>query len=153
MPIKTLRRRELLPELDEFQFVVSNRITKVYNLIFKYISKFKEKIKQLLLYLQYSETSFLLFFSIVVGLCSGFGAIIFRWLINNFKMLFFEQGHNVFQFLGPYYVIFIPAIGGLIVGPLIYFFATMKTFSNLWSDSPDKLSIVMEKSVLLISLK
>jgi CIC family chloride channel protein len=85
--------------------------------------KFKEKIKQLLLYLQYSETSFLLFFSIVVGLCSGFGAIIFRWLINNFKMLFFEQGHNVLQFLGPYYVIFIPAIGGLIVGPLIYFFA------------------------------
>src|SRR4030043_1789907 len=85
--------------------------------------KFKEKKKQLLLYLQYSETSFLLFFSIVVGLCSGFGAIIFRWLINNFKMLFFEQGHNVLQFLGPYYVIFIPAIGGLIVGPLIYFFA------------------------------
>jgi CIC family chloride channel protein len=85
--------------------------------------KFKERIKQLLLYLQYSETSFLLFFSIVVGLCSGSGAVIFRWLINNFKMLFFEQGHNVLQFLGPYYVIFIPAIGGLIIGPLIYFFA------------------------------
>jgi CIC family chloride channel protein len=85
--------------------------------------RIKEKIKQLILYLQYSETSFLLIFSVAVGLGAGFGAVIFRWLINNFKVLFFEQGHNIFQFMGPYYVILIPAIGGLIVGPLIYFFA------------------------------
>lgn len=85
--------------------------------------RIKEKAKELIFYLQTSEAAFLLLFSVVVGLGAGFGAIIFRWLINNFKMLFFEQGHNIFQFLGPYYVIFIPAIGGLIIGPLIYFFA------------------------------
>jgi len=85
--------------------------------------RIKEKTKDLIIYLQTSEAAFLLLFSVVVGLGAGFGAIIFRWLINNFKMLFFEQGHNIFQFLGPYYVILIPAIGGLIIGPLIYFFA------------------------------
>lgn len=82
--------------------------------------RIKEKTKDLITYLQTSETAFLLLFSVVVGLGAGFGAIIFRWLINNFKMLFFEQGHDLLHFLGPYYVILIPAAGGLIVGPLIY---------------------------------
>ena len=85
--------------------------------------RIKEKTKQLIHYLQYSETAFLLIFSIAVGLCSGFGAIIFRWLINNFRFLFFEQGRSLLYFMGPYYVILIPAAGGLIFGPLIYFFA------------------------------
>jgi CIC family chloride channel protein len=81
------------------------------------------KIKNPMLYLRTSEAAFLLLFSIVVGLGAGFGAIIFRWLINNFHNLFFKQGHNLLQFMGQYYVILIPAIGGLIIGPLIYFFA------------------------------
>jgi CIC family chloride channel protein len=85
--------------------------------------KAKERTKELLLYLQTSEVPFLLLFSVVVGVGSGFGAVIFRWLINSFKAIFFEKGHNLLQFMGPYYVILIPAIGGLIVGPLIYLFA------------------------------
>jgi CIC family chloride channel protein len=83
----------------------------------------KEKIKELILYFRASEGAFLLFFSVTVGLFSGFGALFFRALINNFKTLFFEQGHNLLQFMGPYYVIFIPALGGLIIGPIIYLFA------------------------------
>ncbi len=85
--------------------------------------KIKEKTKEIVFYLQTSETLFLLFFSVVVGVGSGFGAIIFRWLINSFKFIFFEQGYNFLQFLGMYYVILIPASDGLIVGPLIYLFA------------------------------
>ncbi|MGQ9571159.1 MAG: chloride channel protein, partial [Thermodesulfovibrionales bacterium] len=85
--------------------------------------KIKEKTKEIVFYLQTSEALFLLFFSVVVGVGSGFGAIIFRWLINSFKFIFFEEGHNLLQFLGTYYVILIPASGGLIVGPLIYLFA------------------------------
>jgi CIC family chloride channel protein len=83
----------------------------------------EEKTKQLIHYLQYSETAFLLIFSVAVGVCSGFGAIIFRWLINNFRILFFEQGGNLLHFMGQYSVILVPALGGLIIGPLIYFFA------------------------------
>jgi CIC family chloride channel protein len=85
--------------------------------------KIKEKIRKLIIYLQTSEATFLLLFSFVIGFGAGFGAVIFRWLINTFKTFFFEQGHNFFQFMGQYYVILVPAIGGLIVGPLIYFFA------------------------------
>ncbi|KPK46162.1 MAG: hypothetical protein AMK74_01140 [Nitrospira bacterium SM23_35] len=73
--------------------------------------------------MRHSETSFLLFFSIAVGVCSGFGAIFFRWLINSFRVLFFEKSSDILYFMGSYYVILVPAIGGLIVGPLVYFLA------------------------------
>ncbi len=86
-------------------------------------SKLRERTKPFLLYIRRSETSFLLIFSIAVGVCSGFGAIFFRWLINSFRILFFEKGNTILHFMGPYYVILIPAIGGLMVGPLVYFLA------------------------------
>jgi CIC family chloride channel protein len=86
-------------------------------------SKLRERTKPFLLYIRRSETAFLLIFSIAVGVCSGFGAVFFRWLINSFRILFFEKGNTILHFMGPYYVILIPAIGGLMVGPLIYFLA------------------------------
>jgi CIC family chloride channel protein len=85
--------------------------------------KIKEKTRQLILYLQTSETAFLLLFSVLVGVGSGFGAIFFRWLINSFKTIFFVNGQSLLSFLASYYVILIPAAGGLVVGPLIYLFA------------------------------
>ena len=87
------------------------------------ITKLNRKLKELFLYVQTSEGAFLLFFSTGIGLCAGFGAIIFRWLINNFKTIFFEGGHNLLQFMGQYYVVLIPALGGLIIGPIIHFYA------------------------------
>ena len=85
--------------------------------------RIKEKTKGLVFYFQTSEAAFLFFFSVVVGFGAGFGAIIFRWLINNFTSFFFEGGHYLLQFMGQYYVILIPALGGLIIGPIIYLFA------------------------------
>ncbi len=85
------------------------------------IIKLNRKLKELYFYFQTSETAFLLFFSIGIGLGAGFGAIIFRWLINNFKTIFFEGGHDLLQFMGPYYVVLIPALGGLIIGPIIHY--------------------------------
>lgn len=85
--------------------------------------RIKTRTKQLFRTLRTSENAFLFFFSILVGVGAGFGAIVFRWLIVNFKIFFFGGGKAVFGFLGPYYVILIPAIGGLIVGLLIYHFA------------------------------
>ncbi|MFC1961194.1 chloride channel protein [Chloroflexota bacterium] len=61
--------------------------------------------------------------AIIVGIGSGLGAVVFRWLIETAQWLFFDVGAQVFSFLGDYYIIVIPALGGLIVGPLIYFFA------------------------------
>jgi len=75
-------------------------------------------------YIQTSETVFLLLFANIIGIGAGFGAIIFRWLIEFFSNLFFDKGQNILSFMGSYYVILIPAIGGIIVGLLIYFFSS-----------------------------
>ncbi len=69
------------------------------------------------------EMTLLMGAALVVGLGTSFGAIGFRWLINGFTTLSFDGGHQVLGFLGPYYVLVIPALGGLLVGPLIYRFA------------------------------
>ncbi len=75
-------------------------------------------------YLRTSETVFLLLFANIIGVGSGFGAIFFRWLISFFQNFFFHDGQHLLSFMGSYYVILIPAIGGIIVGLLIYFFAS-----------------------------
>ncbi len=85
--------------------------------------RIKEKVNYFIFYIRHSETSFLLIFSIFVGLFTGFGAIVFRWLINSFKILFFVKSSALLHFMGTYYVIIVPAVGGLVVGLLIYFFA------------------------------
>ncbi len=66
-------------------------------------------------------TGFIL--AIIVGVVAGLGAVVFRWLIKGFQQGFFGGGEAYLSFLGDYYVIFIPAAGGLLVGLLIYFAA------------------------------
>jgi CIC family chloride channel protein len=83
----------------------------------------KKYLKLLLEYFRSSETIFLLIFANLIGIGAGFGAIFFRWLIAFFQNLFFDKGEHVLSFTGSYYVILIPAIGGLVVGLLIYFFS------------------------------
>lgn len=61
--------------------------------------------------------------ALLVGLGGGFGAVIFRWLIDKVGWLGFEVLPRWLSFMGPYAVILVPAIGGLFVGPMIYFLA------------------------------
>jgi len=68
-----------------------------------------------------NEIVFGLILSIIVGAIAGLGAVVFRWLISLFQSLFFGGGANYLGFLGQYYIILIPAVGGLIVGLLIRF--------------------------------
>lgn len=70
-----------------------------------------------------SETPIGLTLAVIVGMVAGLAAVGFRWLIDNFQVIFFDGGKELFTFLGEYYVIIIPALGGLLVGPLVYFFA------------------------------
>jgi chloride channel protein, CIC family len=58
-----------------------------------------------------------------VGLLAGLGAVVFRWMIRGFQRIFFGQGAEWLGFLGHYYVVLLPAVGGLLFGPLIYFLA------------------------------
>jgi CIC family chloride channel protein len=60
----------------------------------------------------------------VVGVCTGFGAEFFRLLILFFRDIFFN---GRFEFLNTtslswYLIILIPMAGGLLIGPLTYFF-------------------------------
>lgn len=69
------------------------------------------------------EGAYLSVVSVIVGLTTGLGAVFFIKLLHYTNRLFFENGREVLTFLGDYYVIILPAIGGLIVGPLIYYVA------------------------------
>jgi len=69
------------------------------------------------------ETVVLMGTALLVGLGAGLGAIVFRWLINQVHRLSFEGLLSIFPFLGKYVLVVAPALGGLLVGPLIYFFA------------------------------
>ncbi|MBN1954183.1 MAG: chloride channel protein [Anaerolineae bacterium] len=70
-----------------------------------------------------SETAVMVLMALLVGLGGGFGSVIFRWLINSFHYFFFDILSQWLSFMGPYYIIVVPALGGLIVGPLIHFLA------------------------------
>jgi len=62
----------------------------------------------------------------IVGLAGGFGAIGFRYLIRFFQTVAYGSGGNLLELarLTPWYFrIWIPALGGLVVGSLVYFLA------------------------------
>jgi len=61
--------------------------------------------------------------AVFVGIIAGLGAVVFRKLIDLFHSIGFEGGESLLSGMGAYYIVLIPAAGGLIVGPLIYFFA------------------------------
>jgi CIC family chloride channel protein len=74
-----------------------------------------------------NENVVMIFMAMIVGILGGCGAVAFRWLISFFQLLFFRfEGGNFLQYALslPWYAKLIPpVIGGMIVGPLVYFFA------------------------------
>jgi CIC family chloride channel protein len=72
------------------------------------------------------EHTFMVIVAVFIGVLGGFGAIFFRYAIKFFQKLFFGTFHYNLEYVLslPWYVkLFAPAIGGLIVGPIVYFFA------------------------------
>jgi CIC family chloride channel protein len=74
----------------------------------------------------------LIVIAIVIGLGAGVGAIVFRDLIALFAQLFTGQAahgltgpvsHPLLPGLGPWFIVAVPVIGGLLYGPLIDRFA------------------------------
>jgi len=64
--------------------------------------------------------------AIIIGIFAGYSAVVIRFMIEEFSQLSFPGTGTVLENISnsPWYlIILIPAIGGLIVGPLIYFFA------------------------------
>jgi len=73
--------------------------------------------------LQPSSNLVLIVTSLIVGLGAGVGAVIFRYLINGVGWIGYTWFPQITANWGKAYVIIIPALGGLLVGPLVYFFA------------------------------
>jgi CIC family chloride channel protein len=76
--------------------------------------------------LQANEHTIMAVLGVIVGLAAGFGAVGFRYLINFFQTLAYGGENDLLELvvnLPWYYRVAVPAIGGLIVGPLVYFFA------------------------------
>jgi len=72
---------------------------------------------------QYRAEALPLILAAITGLGAGLGAVVFRKLITGFNRLFFDVIGEAIAFLGPSHVIVLPVIGGLLVGPMVYFFA------------------------------
>jgi CIC family chloride channel protein len=70
-----------------------------------------------------SEEVVLLGTALIVGLGTGIGAVIFRYLIRAVDWIGYTWLPSMISNWGKTYVVIVPAIGGLIVGILIYFFA------------------------------
>ncbi|MAU08881.1 MAG: chloride channel protein [Anaerolineaceae bacterium] len=83
----------------------------------------KNALKHIFSRLEISEDTFLIITAILVGLGVGVGAIILHHLIEAVEWVGYTWLPEVLSGLGKAYVIIFPAIAGLIVGCLVYFFA------------------------------
>jgi len=106
-----------------FKSALRNIVKWGSEIYFSGIKRFKHWIGKATFYLRTSDASYFLIFSIIVGLGGGFGAILFRWMIGQFDNLFFGQISGFLGFMGRFRVLLLPALGGLLVGPLTYYFA------------------------------
>ncbi|MDX1437324.1 MAG: chloride channel protein, partial [Anaerolineales bacterium] len=61
--------------------------------------------------------------ALFVGITTGLGAVIFRYLILAVGWIGYTWIPEAFNGTGKYYVILVPAVGGLLVGLLVYYFA------------------------------
>ena len=72
------------------------------------------------------EHTIMIVLGIIVGVAGGYVAIGFRYLIGFFQTISYGSAAellDVVQSVPWYFRIAIPALGGLIVGPIVYFFA------------------------------
>ncbi len=70
-----------------------------------------------------SEERTLMVLAVVVGLSSGVSAFVFKHMIDGVYHFCCETGTSTDIFSGHWYRVFLPAIGGLLGGLLIYYFA------------------------------
>ncbi len=88
----------------------------------RYIRRFL----RMLVYFKKTEHTFMIVMSVLIGIIGGYGAIVFRYAIRLVQRISFGDWHSGLDYIRslPWYVVLlVPALGGLIVGPIIYFFA------------------------------
>lgn len=69
------------------------------------------------------ETTIMVVMGAIVGICGGFGAILFRWMVDFFQGFAIGHGENTVELLMavPWWKrILLPVAAGLVVGPLVH---------------------------------
>lgn len=94
---------------------LSNILSPIKNIFYN----FKQKIE----HHPVSDSGILIATAILVGIGAGLGAVLFNYLIVVFRKIAFEDFVNFFHFEQPLHLVFIPIIGALITGPLVFLFA------------------------------
>ena len=69
------------------------------------------------------ESTVMIFTSLIVGIGAGLGAVFFRRLIEWIHDFSYRDMSGLLAEWYPLHLILIPAVGGAIVGPLVYYFA------------------------------
>ncbi|MCD6161989.1 MAG: chloride channel protein [candidate division Zixibacteria bacterium] len=75
---------------------------------------------------RYSENMFIIALSILVGVLTGFGSVMFRWLILTCRDFFFGSiplATSLTGFHRDWFIPIVPMVGGILVGPIVYKFA------------------------------
>ncbi len=108
-----------MQELSDINFSIVSKLRKLYLTSSNYTVSFLNKVKM-------TEHLFMIIIAIIIGVLAGFGAIGIRALIKLISDISFTGDGSILQNIinAPWYIkILAPVIGGLIVGPIIYFFA------------------------------
>lgn len=103
---------------------------------------FSEKRKELYEKAIMTEHVFMIFAAIIIGALAGYGTIVIRYLIKFISELTFSGAGSFLEAVmaTPWYLrIAIPAIGGLIMGPILYYFSKESKRSGV----PDVMQSVM----------
>ncbi len=91
------------------------------------LSKWIKKLSDLFVrYTRFSQTTYIFILGIIVGIAGGLISIGFRWLIKLFEKFTLNGVGSTLELLTNlpfYWKLLLPAVGGLIVGPLVYFLA------------------------------
>lgn len=85
--------------------------------------RLQSKARDLFARLRLPQSTILVLVAISVGIATGLGSVGFIRLLQLSTFFFLDSGRRLFSGLGRYDVLLLPAIGGLIVGPLIVHFA------------------------------
>ena len=85
--------------------------------------KFRRDLQQAIGRFKTPESGAYLLTAIVVGIGAGLGAVAFRYLIEGVSHLAYGELGGMIKSIAPFHLMIIPALGGAIIGPLIYRFA------------------------------
>ncbi len=85
--------------------------------------RWRQRLQQWLDQYAVPESGIIIFTALIVGIGAGLGAVVFRRLIEGMQMLAYDGLGGLLADIAPYHLLVIPAVGGLIFGPLIYRFA------------------------------